>query len=240
MAARLAEAGFTASPDALEHPQGFLSAVSPAGNVDRSDPVSLGTEWRILSQGLGIKKYPTCYCTHRSIDAMLDLMGRQPLKPGDIKQMTVSISENFSTILRNHAPDTGLAAKFSMEFAVSSAVIARRVGLAELTDDFVRRPDVQALMGRVRIETNTDYDSEMAGASRADQVRIALADGGTVETEQVRRATGHPTRPLSDAQLYEKFRDCLEVGKSQVPAEALFQRLRDMQQLQARQITALH
>src|SRR6185437_6802230 len=213
------EAGFTASPDALEHPQGFLSAVSPAGNVDRSDPVSLGTEWRILSQGLGIKKYPTCYCTHRSIDAMLDLMQRQPLKPGDIKQMTVSISENFSTILRNHAPDTGLAAKFSMEFAVSSAVIARRVGLAELTDDFVRRPDVQALMGRVR---------------------IALADGGTVETEQVRRATGHPTRPLSDAQLYEKFRDCLEVGKSQVPAEALFQRLRDMQQLQARQITALH
>ena len=89
MAARLAEAGFTASPDALEHPQGFLSAVSPAGDVDRSDPVSLGTEWRILSQGLGIKKYPTCYCTHRSIDAMLDLMQRQPLKPDDIKQMTV-------------------------------------------------------------------------------------------------------------------------------------------------------
>jgi len=34
IAARLAEIGFTASPDALEHPQGFLSAVSPAGEVD--------------------------------------------------------------------------------------------------------------------------------------------------------------------------------------------------------------
>ena len=73
-------------------------------------------------------------------------------------------------------------------------------------------------MGRVRIETNTDYDPEMSGASRHDQVRIAFADGGTVETEQVRRATGHATRPLSDAQLYEKFRDCLEVGKSGGPS----------------------
>ncbi len=127
-----------------------------------------------------------------------------------------------------------------MEFAVSSAVIARKVGLAELTDDFVRRPDVQALMDRVRIETNTDYDPEMSGASRHDQVRIELADGGTVETEQVRRATGHAARPLSDAQLYEKFRDCLEVGKSEVPAEALFQRLQEMQQLSARAITAVH
>ena len=32
MAARLAEAGFTANTDALEHPQGFLSAISVEGN----------------------------------------------------------------------------------------------------------------------------------------------------------------------------------------------------------------
>ena len=35
MAARLAAGGFTAQPDVLEHPQGFLAAVSPQGNVDR-------------------------------------------------------------------------------------------------------------------------------------------------------------------------------------------------------------
>ena len=36
MAARLAEAGFTASTDALEHPQGFLHAISPTGTEDRT------------------------------------------------------------------------------------------------------------------------------------------------------------------------------------------------------------
>ena len=35
VSARLAELGFTAAQDALEHPQGFLSAVSPEGRADR-------------------------------------------------------------------------------------------------------------------------------------------------------------------------------------------------------------
>src|SRR5215467_5160155 len=72
MSARLAEVGFTASQDAIEHPQGFLSAVSPAGEVDREAPAqALGSEWKIVEYRLGIKKYPACYCTHRALDAML-------------------------------------------------------------------------------------------------------------------------------------------------------------------------
>jgi 2-methylcitrate dehydratase PrpD len=240
MAARLAEAGFTASLDALEHPQGFLSAVSPAGEVTREPPTSLGTEWRILTQGLGIKKYPTCYCTHRSIDAMLGLLAERPLRADDIAEMEASLSENHATILRNHAPDTGLAAKFSIEFALASSVIARRVGLGELTDDFVRRPDVQGLMARVRVAPNTNYDPSLSGAARFDQVRIRLAGGETVETEPVARATGHPSRPLSDAQLYEKFRDCLAAGRSEIAAETLFDRLLHLDRHAARDLAALH
>src|SRR3954447_132254 len=46
VSARLAELGFTAAADALEHPQGFLSAVSPEGRADREGPSpALGDEW---------------------------------------------------------------------------------------------------------------------------------------------------------------------------------------------------
>ena len=58
MAARLAKAGFTANTDALEHPRGFLHAISPQGNEDRTSAPLAGKEWRILTHGLGIKKYP--------------------------------------------------------------------------------------------------------------------------------------------------------------------------------------
>src|SRR6202043_572470 len=147
VSARLAELGFTASPDALEHPQGFLSAGSPDGRADRDGPcLAFGEEWHIVKQGLSIKKYPACYCTHRSLDAMLDLLAKHPVKPADIAQITVSLSRTHSLILRNHTPQTGLEGKFSMEFAMAAAVSSRRAGLGESTDEFVRRPEVQQLM----------------------------------------------------------------------------------------------
>src|SRR5712671_4406654 len=239
MSARLAELGFTASLDALEHPQGFLSAVSPDGEVDReSAPLGLGSEWKIVQYRLGIKKYPACYCTHRALDAMLELLARQPLQPAEIARITVSLSDTHGLILRNHQPDTGLAAKFSMEFAMAAAVISRRAGLAEYTDGFVRRPEVQELMRRVGIETNRNYDPEVSGASVFDQVRVELVGGRIVESAKVARAKGHADRPLSEDELFEKFRTCLDAGGARIAPDVLFDRLRHLEELSARDLTA--
>jgi len=240
MSARLAELGFTASLDALEHPQGFLSAVSPDGEVDRESPAhGLGSEWRIVKYRLGIKKYPACYCTHRALDAMLELLARRPLQPAEIARITVSLSDTHALILRNHQPQTGLAAKFSIEFAMAAAVIARRAGLAEYTDGFVRRPEVQDLMQRVGIETNRNYDPEVSGASVFDQVRVELVGGGVVESAKVARAKGHADRPLSEDELFEKFRTCLDAGRARIAPDVLFDRLRHLEDLSARELTAV-
>ena len=226
IAARLAEAGFTASADALEHPQGFLSAVSPEGKVDReSAPRALGQDWRLASVGLSIKKFPACYCTHRSIDAVLDLVSRRAIDLSRIDRIVVSLSDTYATILRNHAPQTGLAAKFSIEFALAAALTAHRVGLGELTDTFVRRADIQQLMRRVVVETNRNYDPETPGASVYDQVRVHLDDGTVLETEQVRHALGHAVCPLAEAELFEKFRACLDAGGSKLETRRFFDRL---------------
>jgi 2-methylcitrate dehydratase PrpD len=240
MAARLAQAGFTASADALEHPQGFLHAISPTGTEDRSSEARPGETWAILTQGLGIKKYPTCYCTHRAIDCLLDLVNRTPIKPDELQKITVEISDNFATILRNHQPDTGLAAKFSMEFAMASGVFVKRVGLRELTTEFVQRREIQMLMRRVEIVTTAEYDADTSGAAAHDQVTVELTNGQTIAGTPVKRATGHATRPLTEAQIFDKFSDCLDVGASDIPAELLFQRLSAIQSMSARQITALH
>jgi 2-methylcitrate dehydratase PrpD len=238
MAARLAEAGFTASIDALEHPQGFLHAISPTGVEDRVGNCRAGSEWAILSQGLGIKKYPTCYCTHRAIDGMLDLVNSSPITADDVEQVSVSMSDYFSTVLRNHEPDTGLAAKFSIEFCMASGIVAQRVGLRELTNDFVRRPDIQALMRKVEIVTTTAYDPDLPGAALHDQVTVKLKNGQIIEGDPVARATGHPSRPLTDQQIFEKFADCLDAGNSPIPAEVLFERLSAIESISARDLTA--
>ena len=112
-------------------------------------------------------------------------------------------------------------------------------GLAECTDDFVRRTDVQDLMRRVAIVTNQNYDPEMSGASVWDRVRVDLAGGGAIESEKVQRAKGHADRPLSQAELFEKFRGCLDAGSARIAPEALFDRLKKLEDLSARELTAV-
>lgn len=238
MAARLAGAGFTANTDALEHPQGFLHAISPTGNEDRTSEPRAGKEWAILTQGLGIKKYPTCYCTHRAIDCILDLVAETKVAADDVKKITVTISDYFATVLRNHTPDTGLAAKFSMEFAMASGIIAQRVGLRELTDGFVQRSDIQALMAKVEIVTTAEHDPANTGAAPTDGVTVELTSGRVINGTPVARASGDASRPLTEQQLYDKFADCLDVGHSDIPAEILFQRLSAIGSISARGLTA--
>jgi 2-methylcitrate dehydratase PrpD len=240
VSARLAELGFTAAADALEHPQGFLSAVSPEGKVDRDGPSpALGEEWHILKQGLSIKKYPACYCTHRALDGMLDLLAQRPLKASEIARITASISDTHALILRNHQPQTGLEGKFSMEFAMAAAVISRRASLGEYTDEFVRRPEVQELMRRVTVVTNQNYDPVQVGASAYDQVTVELTNGERIESEKVRRARGHADLPLGEAELFDKFRACLDVGGARISPEALFGRLKTLENHSARELTAV-
>jgi 2-methylcitrate dehydratase PrpD len=169
---------------------------------------------------------------------MLELLARHPLQPAEIARITVSLSDTHALILRNHQPQTGLAAKFSIEFAMAAAVIARRAGLAEYTDGFVRRPEVQDLMQRVGIETNRNYDPEVSGASVFDQVRVELVDGRIIESEKVARAKGHADRPLSEDELFEKFRTCLDAGGARIAPDVLFDRLRHLEDLSARDLTA--
>jgi 2-methylcitrate dehydratase PrpD len=94
-------------------------------------------------------------------------------------------------------------------------------------------------MRKVEIVTTTEYDSEMPGAAPQDSVKVELTDGGTLAGEPVRRATGHASRPLTEAQIYDKFADCLDAGASYIPADVLFKRLSAIQSLSAREVTAL-
>jgi 2-methylcitrate dehydratase PrpD len=209
IAARLAQAGLTASLDALEHSAGLLMALSVDGNAELDRPfVAAAKEWHIVGHGLSIKRYPICYATHRSIDAALDLVARFDLTPGKVERIHVSTGKTQMLMLRNSRPQTGLEAKFSMQFAMAAALCARNVGLRELTDDFVRRPEVQAIFPRVSLE-GTAATKAGSNFAPADAVEITTTDGATHRSGPVEFAKGSHERPLSRDELWNKFADCL-------------------------------
>jgi 2-methylcitrate dehydratase PrpD len=231
-AARLAQNGMTASADAIEHPLGLLAALSPGGRADRDTPLDdLGREWRIVATGLNVKKYPMCYATHRSIDAFTDLVKAHDLKAGDVAGIDVTIGKTQSMMLRNHRPQTGLEAKFSMEFAMASALIARRNGLNELTDEFVRRPDVQAAIAKVNIATTDTVAQDDPIFATSDRVEVKLADGRRLTSPDIPFARGHWELPLSRDELWAKFHDCAKSALGDKGAQDLFGELQALDRL---------
>jgi aconitate decarboxylase len=221
----LAMRGMSASPDALEHHAGFLAAISPKGNLDLERPAdALGQSLRILESGLSVKKYPICYATHRVIDAVINMARNANLQPDDVSSVHASVGVTQASMLRNHAPTTALEAKFSLEFAVASALVARAVGLAQLSDAFVNSSPVRRAMRKVEIDpvqTICPIDPTFAFS---DRVRIRLADGRVLDSGEVRFARGNAKLPLGEEELKAKFFDCVE-GAEHVDAPGLYARL---------------
>lgn len=229
LAARLAKAGFTSSLDALEHPQGFLSAVSPGVRFDVTSPVEAGKIWKLGISKLSVKKYPLCFCTHRALDGMLDLVAEQSLEPEEIESINARTSYRNTKVLRNHNPQTGLEAKFSMEFAMASCVVAERAGLNELVDDFVQRKDIQDLMKKVTVEADETEHPSLPGYSPFDQVTITFKNGKVIQSREVVAVRGGPDLPLSREHLWSKFEDCATVGKVDFSARSLFDALMSLE-----------
>jgi len=221
----LAMRGMSASPDAIEHHAGFLGAISPKGHLDLERSAErLGQSLRILESGLSVKKYPICYATHRVIDAAIDLVRRANVQPDEVSAVHASIGVTQASMLRNHAPVTALEAKFSLEFAVAAALVARGVGLAQLSDEFVNSQPVRHAMSKVEISTVRSACPIDPTFAFSDRVRIRLTDGRTLDSGEIRFARGNAQLPLGEEELKAKFLDSVQ-GAEYLDADALYTRL---------------
>jgi 2-methylcitrate dehydratase PrpD len=231
IAARLADAGLTASPDALEHQSGYLAAYSPNGQAKLTQPFDPKHKvWHLAGQGLNVKRYPICYATHRAIDAALELTEAHDFRPADVDEIRVSTGEMQMLMVRNHRPKNAFEAKFSMEFAMASSLVARAVGLAQLTDAFVGQTEVQGLIEKVAIETTKETMNGSAFAP-SETVAIRTTKGHVFSSEPIVHAKGSMQRPLSRRELQAKFDDCIGDDLGAKARSNAFDRLMNLERL---------
>lgn len=206
IAATLASRGFTADDEALEAPDGWLHAASGGAPVDASPIERLGDPWEIISPGIDVKLYPCCYFTHLSIDAALEIRPQVAQRGEEIEGVRVSVSPGTMMVLRKKPPDTGLEGKFSLEYCVTAALADGGVSLATFADDAVARPDVRAIMHRVRVTEDGPQAAAPFGGSAS--VQVAFYNGESISSRRMDVPRGDPRNPLSWSQLAQKFRDC--------------------------------
>jgi 2-methylcitrate dehydratase PrpD len=221
-AVELAQEGLDASADALDARAGLLVALAgDPSRVDLDSTVPEDFASTLLRLRPGIKKYPVCYAVHRVADGVLDLAARHRFTPADVGAVRATISETTAGVLRHHDPRTLTEARFSMEFAVATAIARGRLGIAEVSESSLQDPVVRELMQRVETATVQTRCPLEASFAYTDQVTVTLRDGTVLESGAIRFARGHAELPLDEAQLREKLFSCVATEEAPLARDLL-------------------
>jgi len=221
-AVELAAGGFTAATDVLEAKRGFFNAAG-GGYDSTAIHEQLGRPWTFESPGVSIKPHPSGSLTHPGMGALLDLILAEDVRPEQVEHVTVGTNRHMPNALIHHRPDTELEAKFSMEFCAAILLLERRAGLAQFTDEVVRRDDVRRMIERV--DFGVAPEAEAAGYNNMTTIiTIDLTDGRRLETRAA-FGKGSPQNPMTDDELIEKFADCLAWGGITADARGIAERV---------------
>ena len=219
IAALMSQEGVTANPDIIEAKNGFYDTLVGVGHYDAERMEdSLGNPFYIESPGIGLKKYPSCYHTHRALDGVFQLLGEHRLSDKDIVEVDVGTSERAMRVLAFSEPATPYQAKFSMPHCIAAAVVDHRVTLDTFTSDKMEDRGIVEARKKVRLSfpdipiwpglADVGPDTEFVG----NPVTIRTMDGRSYNA-RVDIPRGDPALPLTDDELLAKYRDC---GRSQL------------------------
>ena len=222
IAAFMAQAGITANPNIIEAKNGFYDTLVGAGHYDAERMADgLGKPFYIESPGIGLKKYPSCYHTHRALDGVFQLLGEHRLSEKEIVEVDVGTSERALRVLAFSEPATPYQAKFSMPHCIAAAVVDREVTLDTFTDQKMVNGDIVEARKKVHLSfpdvpiwpglADVGPDTEFVG----NPVTIRTTDGRSYSA-RVDIPRGDPALPLSDDEILAKYREC---GRSQLGAE---------------------
>ncbi|RZI83423.1 MAG: MmgE/PrpD family protein, partial [Microbacterium sp.] len=215
MAVELAEAGFTANAAELDATAGFLERY---GDLD-AGPVGTAAEtleerleyWaQAWPQNWGLKRYPSCYGTHRGIDAMLAL--RDEIGDAEPTAIRATLHPRGTRPLRTALPTDGTEAKFSLEYTLAVALRRGEVLLDDFSDETFADPAVHALVPRVAVgESEVPPRGPAAFAPGYTVVEVEFADRPPLWA-RVEVTHGVSSDPLTDDELRAKVVDCAVAG----------------------------
>lgn len=199
-ARRMVEAGFTGDRDALATV--FGTVIGERWRPERLS-IGLGDDWAIR-EGY-FKRHACCRFNHAALDALEAVRVQAPeaLTPEAVSRIDVH-TYALAAELDDPAPQNQLAAKFSVPFALATAI--RHDGdtwLDAFRGKALADPMTRALAANIRLHIDPDFEAQ-APEKRAARVTVALKDGRELAATCL-HAGGDPEAPFEDAVLDDKF-----------------------------------
>jgi 2-methylcitrate dehydratase PrpD len=204
--AALARSGARGFDHPLEGEAGFFRLY--AGNKYSRE--GLVRDAGIVFEGANVsyKPWPSCRGTHAYVEAALDWHqdGVRADDVGEIRMLGGTLQQMLGEPLeRKRAPVTAIDAKFSAPFCVASALVHGELKLESFAPAALTEPPVLMLARKASLSV------DRASAAEDDLVAGTTAlklHGGRTLKRRIEHPLGSAFKPLSEAQLIAKFRNC--------------------------------
>lgn len=240
LAALMAQVGYDANAGALEHKQGFFNAFNGPGNFN-ADLIFEG--WakplEVLSPSMGLKQFPCCGSAIPAVAMALQLRQEESIEVTEIERIEILPHKRRLPHTNNPDPQSPLAAKFSVQYAVCLTLLKGAPKLNDFEGTAHFDPEVRKLMAKTIAREHPDMPEDSPEQFGAEVI-ITLKSGIRL-SRRVNSLIGRGgNNPLSTDELWEKFSDCAQRSLDLSRVRPLFNALGSLENVKdIRQITAL-
>ena len=200
LAAQLVGCGFTALDDA---PSDVYGSILGTGLDTETAVAGLGKAGSYRIQQNYFKFHACCLYNHPVLDAVLEIVQREEFKSPEVSRVRVE-APPMALIMADPEPETMLAAKFSIPYAVAASIETGCTDVTAFYPDAISNDAVLSLAQRVEVAADPEMNFKRYDYPSA-RVSVELRDGRTFQN-QVTAQHGDAQNPASHEELLGKFR----------------------------------
>ncbi len=207
----IAKEGIPARFDqALEGKLGYFHAYA-RGNYDPETVVD-GLGQHFESAEISFKPWPCCRATHAALESVRALKKEHKIDPREIENIHLVMQEIGKMVFEppeiKYNPSLAEIAKLSMPFVIGTMLTYGAVELESFSEERLHNTEVLSCARKVTYEIDETLTKEQ---NKKTVIIMTMKDGRQISAEN-KFPLGCSENPLSDADLYAKFKSCMGSG----------------------------
>ena len=204
--ALMAAGGYTGIKRVFERDYGgFLSMFGEGHNpVPAEIDAELGTRWE--TDSITLKAYPAMGGVQAPLDGILQLLAEKPIAAAEVDHVDIDVSHAIyhHGFWKLERPISTVAAQMNIGYAVAVAILDGKAMVRQFAPDRIDRDDVWALIPKIRVRHNEDYDKGGRATRFNMRMAVTMKDGSVREV--FLPAPKIVTHPLDRAATIAKFK----------------------------------
>jgi 2-methylcitrate dehydratase PrpD len=200
MSAYLSKSGFTGPKTVLEGKFGYLNVYSESPDPSEITG-NLGNSYEI--NYTDIKPYACCRSIQPTIQALEKIQKEHKIDPEKIKEIVVAGSKKMVSQNSGEGRNSIMAAQYSIPFAGALTFFRDLMDPDSFDESALKDKKIINLSKKFQTIVDPELDN-MSKTGRASRVMVELTSKRTVSAT-VTSVKGHPSNPLSLAEIKEKF-----------------------------------